>query len=83
MKLIKVTINLAFQDIIGATAEGVRETIIRHAVDGFEAEVAFSSDVMERVVDFPDPDFDDDNANEQIEAWQERASEELTAEVTR
>lgn len=78
MTLVQVTVNLAFHDIIGATAEMVKNQIIDHALDGFEAEVAFTSEVKQREVTLPDPDMDGADADEQIEAWQERAREELS-----
>ena len=53
-KLIQVTVNMAFEDYIDATADGVRRAIINNVVDGLEAEVAFTSNVTERTVDIAD-----------------------------
>lgn len=71
MTIIRVTLNLAFMDVVGATLDNVRNQIIEHALDGFEAEVAFTSDAVETVVHVPDPDLEAGDA--QVETWQELA----------
>jgi hypothetical protein len=76
MKLITFRVNLAFLDSLNVSAERVRGAIIENILDGMEAEVQFSSDVTERVVNYPDIDFDSD---EGIAAWQQRALSELEA----
>lgn len=47
MKLIKVTLNLAFLDSLNVSADAVRRTIFNQVNDGLEAEVCFTSDVEE------------------------------------
>lgn len=80
MTLVQVTVNLAFHDVLGVHAESIKNHIIEQALDVLEAEVVFLSDTKERKVAVPDPDVDLDNADEQIEAWQERARKELSVQ---
>jgi hypothetical protein len=78
MKLIRVTVEVAFHDVQEWTQEGFADILARAAIDGAEAEVT-RIDVEEKDVAVPDPDFDGDNDLLDFDTWQERAHEELDA----
>jgi hypothetical protein len=78
MKLMRFTIELAFQDIQEASVGDIRELLSRAAIDGAEAEVT-RIDEEEATITYPDPDFDDDSFLDPCEEWQERAHTELDA----
>ncbi len=77
MTTIKLTLNLAFHDVDQVTLDNIRSSIIERALNGFCAEVAFTSDSREREVDIADPDWDAEDCDTQINTWHERAHTEL------
>lgn len=79
MKLIKVTVACAFEDMWKIDADAVRKLVYRAVADGLEAEVAYTESIKEAVVDVPDIDWDAINPTNDDPAsdWQERAREEL------
>jgi hypothetical protein len=77
MKLIKITLNMAFHDVMEATAANVWDAISDTVVDQIESEVTFTTNELETTVDIPDPDWEAGNADEQIEAWQAKAEDLL------
>ena len=69
MKLVTITIKAAFLDAPNVTADGIADSLIRDLSDGLYAEVAFTTERTEQVLEHPDPDPEADNYDE----WQETA----------
>ena len=78
MKLITVTLKMAFFDSDDATAENVADSLVRYGLDGLYAEVLFTSERSEREITCPDPDADQVDGDP-FDTWQEKAREELNA----
>jgi hypothetical protein len=77
MKLIRITVELAFHDIYEATADWVADHLVEISLDNMEAEVV-RTDRLEKQIDFPDPSAEDDPGYVSYETWQERAHKELS-----
>ena len=75
MKLMTITIKAAFLDAPNVTADGIASSLIRDLSDGLCAEVAYTTERTERVVEHPDPDADSET--DEYEPWQEKAREQL------
>ena len=75
MKLITISISAAFLDAPNVTADGIADSLIRNLSDGLCAEVAFTTDRTELVLEHPDPD--PDAETDEYGPWQETARERL------
>ena len=70
MKLVTITIRMAFLDAEERSAEAVADSRVRYCSDGLSAEVCFTTRRTEGRLAHPDPDFE---SNDGIDDWQERA----------
>ena len=78
MKLMTITIKAAFLDAPHVTADAIADSLIRDLSDGLYAEVAYTTERTERVVEHPDPD--PDSEADVYGPWQETARERLDAD---
>lgn len=79
MTLITFTINLAFEDVAQATADGMRDALVTHAIDGLGAEIAFTSNATEQKFPEADVDYNAEDADGRSEQWHAIARERLEA----
>ena len=75
MRLMTITVQLAFFDAAERTVDNVADYLVRWACDGIDAEIAYTSERMQRDIDISDPNEED--ADDPYEAWQIKAREEM------
>lgn len=78
MILMTITVQLAFLDDPTRRVDTIASEIVRYALDGLDAETAYTSERTEATIDVPDPIlFNLNRPDDPFEAWQERAREEM------
>lgn len=74
MRLMRITLDLAFEDVYDADLDTVRGDLVRCALNGLYAEVATTRAAEVRDIEYPDTDME---VPDSFDAWQDEARERM------